>query len=170
MVSKFRQIEMKSVLLSYNVKKFSRIFDRFQNLLVTLYLNCFLGDGICSIEELQNFYKDVIGVDGDSLTKVTTEGYRALTAVSKNDVWCQIFFVKYSFFLQGNQYKLNKDNYLYCFASFLLGRNIYGPGKYIFGVFDTREMDETYKVIYNVEEDENWFEIHLNIHIWTLQL
>lgn len=35
------------------------------------------------MEELQNFYKDVIGVDGDSLTKVTTEGYRALTAVSK---------------------------------------------------------------------------------------
>ena len=86
MVSKFRQIEMKSVLLSYNVNKFSRIFDRFQNLLVTLYLNCFLGDGICSIEELQNFYKDVIGVDGDSLTKVTTEGYRALTAVSKKKV------------------------------------------------------------------------------------
>merc|ERR1719367_376223 len=57
------------------------------------------GDGICSMEELQNFYKDVIGVDGDSLTKVTTEGYRALTA--------------------GNKYKLNKDNYLYCFASFL---------------------------------------------------
>ena len=83
LVSKFRQIEMKSVLLSYNVNKFSRFFDRFQNLLVTLYLNCFLGDGICSIEELQNFYKDVIGVDGDSLTKVTTEGYRALTAVSK---------------------------------------------------------------------------------------
>jgi len=95
------------------------------------------GDGICSIEELQNFYKDVIGVDGDSLTKVTTEGYRALTA--------------------GNKYKLNKDNYLYCFASFLLGRNIYGPGKYIFGVFDTREMDETYKVIYNDGEDENDF-------------
>lgn len=35
------------------------------------------------MDELQNFYKDVIGVDGDSLTKVTTEGYRALTAVSK---------------------------------------------------------------------------------------
>ena len=87
MVPKFRQTEMKSVLLSYNVKKFSRIFDRFQNLLVTLYLNCFLGDGICSIEELQNFYKDVIGVDGDSLTKVTTEGYRALTAVSKKKMF-----------------------------------------------------------------------------------
>ena len=87
---------MKSVLLSYNANKFSRIFDRFQNLLVTLYLNCFLGDGICSIEELQNFYKDVIGVDGDSLTKVTTEGYRALTAVSKkkclmSDILCKIF-------------------------------------------------------------------------------
>ena len=59
--------------------------------------------------------------------------------------------------MQGNKYKLNKDNYLYCFASFLLGRNIYGPGKYIFGVFDTREMDETYKVIYNDGEDENDF-------------
>ena len=64
---------------------------------------------------------------------------------------------------------MNKDNYLYCFASFLLGRNIYGPGKYIFGVFDTREMDETYKVIYNVEEDENWFEIHLNTQLTRKQ-
>ena len=104
------------------------------------------------MDELQNFYKDVIGVDGDSLTKVTTEGYRALTAVSKK-VEHQLFVVTCSF-LQGNKYKLNKDNYLYCFASFLLGRNIYGPGKYIFGVFDTREMDETYKVIYNDDEDD----------------
>ena len=40
------------------------------------------GDGVCSIEELKNFYKGVIGVDAGNLTKVTTEGYRALTAVS----------------------------------------------------------------------------------------
>ena len=90
---------MKSVLLSCTVNNFSRISDRFQNLLVTLYLNCFLGDGICSIEELQNFYKDVIGVDGDSLTKVTTEGYRALTAVSKtcltSVILCKIFIFFY---------------------------------------------------------------------------
>ena len=32
-------------------------------------------------------------------------------------------------------------------------RDIYGPGKYIFGVFDNRELDHTYMVKYNDDED-----------------
>ena len=55
--------------------------------------------------------------------------------------------------LQNDGYMLNQENYLFCFANFLLGRDIYGPGKYIFGVFDNREMNEKYQIIYN-EEDE----------------
>ena len=55
--------------------------------------------------------------------------------------------------LQNEGYMLNQENYLFCFANFLLGRDIYGPGKYIFGVFDNREMNEKYQIIYN-EEDE----------------
>ncbi len=45
------------------------------------------------------------------------------------------------------------ENFNFCFANFLLGRSIYGPGKYIFGVFDNRDMDERYKVLYNLEDD-----------------
>jgi hypothetical protein len=60
-----------------------------------------------------------------------------------------IFYV----FLQNEGYMLSKENYLFCFANFLLGRDIYGCGKYIFGVFDNREITESYKIIYN-EEDE----------------
>jgi hypothetical protein len=30
----------------------------------------------------------------------------------------------------------------------LLGRTIYGPGKYIFGVFDNRELEEQFKIKY----------------------
>ena len=43
------------------------------------------------------------------------------------------------------------------FANFLLGKDIYGPGKYIFGVFDNREIDETFPVKYN-DDDEEWNE------------
>ena len=46
-------------------------------------------------------------------------------------------------------YKLNKENYDFCFANFLLGKGIYGPGKYVFGVFDNRELDEKFPIIYN---------------------
>ena len=55
--------------------------------------------------------------------------------------------------LQNDGYMLNQENYLFCFANFLLGRDIYGPGKHIFGVFSNKEMTEKYQIIYN-EEDE----------------
>ena len=38
---------------------------------------------------------------------------------------------------------------MFAFANFLLGKGIYGPGKYLYGTFDNREIDETYKVEYN---------------------
>ena len=53
---------------------------------------------------------------------------------------------------------LNKTNYMFCFANFLLGKGIYGPGKYLFGTFDNREIDEKYKVVYTEEcgLDSTW--------------
>lgn len=86
-------------------------------------------DGKITLEEMKRFYKDMIGVQGEELEKISKEGYRALTA---ND-----------------GYVLDREQFLFCFANFLLGRDIYGPGKYIFGVFDNREMNETFKVKYN---------------------
>ena len=41
---------------------------------------------------------------------------------------------------------------MFCFANFLLGKDIYGPGKYIFGVFDNSDIDKKFKVKYNVNE------------------
>lgn len=90
-------------------------------------------DGLLEFNEVMNFYKGIVGVKAEDLYVVTKEGYRALTA---ND-----------------GYMLNQENYLFCFANFLLGRDIYGPGKHIFGVFSNKEMTEKYQIIYN-EEDE----------------
>lgn len=89
-------------------------------------------DGQISFEELKRFYSEMIGITGDDLEKLCKEGFRAMTA--------------------NNAYTLDREQYLYCFANFLLGRGIYGPGKYIFGVFDNREMSETFKVQYSPNE------------------
>jgi len=88
-------------------------------------------DGVCSFQEVKNFYESFVGVPKDKLEKVAQEGYRAMTA--------------------NGDYVLTKENYNFCFANFLLGRTIYGPGKYIFGVFDNREMEEQFSIKYNDE-------------------
>jgi hypothetical protein len=92
-------------------------------------------DGLLSYEEVKHFYKDFIGItDPVKLEKTCREGYRAMTATG--------------------DYKLTKDNYDFVFANFLLGKDIYGPGKYLFGTFDNREMDEKFPVRYNEEDEE----------------
>lgn len=88
-------------------------------------------DGVCSFQEVKNFYESFVGVPVDKLDKVAREGYRAMTA--------------------NGDYVLTRENYYFCFANFLLGRTIYGPGKYIFGVFDNREMEEQFSIKYNDE-------------------
>jgi len=89
-------------------------------------------DGFCNEAEIKKFYEGVVGIDPAKLDKTASTGYKILTA--------------------NNTYILNRDNFLFCFANFLLGRDIYGPGKYIFGVFDNRDMEEAYKVKYNEED------------------
>lgn len=91
--------------------------------------------GILSCDEIKNFYKDLIGIkDPAKLEKTSKEGFRAMTA--------------------NGDYKLTRENYDFVFANFLLGKDIYGPGKYIFGVFDNREIDEKFPVKYNDEDEE----------------
>ena len=60
-----------------------------------------------------------------------------------------LFELFYDCFLKDGRYKLTRANYEFCFANFLLGKGIYGPGKYIFGVFDNSDIDTKYKVIYD---------------------
>jgi len=91
-------------------------------------------DGVASLDEVKNFYEHFVGIDDKAeLEKISLEGYRVLTA--------------------GGDYTLNREHYFFCFANFLLGKGIYGPGKYIFGVFDNRELNESYKVIYNNDDE-----------------
>lgn len=90
------------------------------------------GDGEINFDELKNYYKDFVGVKPEKLDEIAKEGFRVLTA--------------------NNGYVLNQENYLFCFANFLLGRGLYGPGKYIFGVFDNREISEDFRVLYHPEE------------------
>jgi len=93
------------------------------------------GDGVASYEEVKNYYRHLIGItDPKKLEKTAKEGYRVLTA--------------------NGDYTLNKSHFFFCFANFLLGKGIYGPGKYIFGVFDNRELDEKFKIIYNDEAEK----------------
>jgi hypothetical protein len=42
----------------------------------------FPDDGICSFQEVKNFYEKFVGVPPDKLDKIAKEGYRAMTAVS----------------------------------------------------------------------------------------
>jgi len=91
------------------------------------------GDGVLAYDELKNFYANLIGIDKKDLEKFSTEAHRAMTA--------------------NGSYTLDHEQYLFCFANFLLAKGIYGPGKWIFGVFDNSDMDTTYKVVYNDEED-----------------
>merc|ERR1711997_1287780 len=66
-------------------------------------------------ESLRNFYENFSGLEGDTLEKVATEGYRSMSA--------------------NGDYELDYKSYKLLFSNFLLGRTIYGPGKYIFGCF-----------------------------------
>jgi len=79
-------------------------------------------------ESLRNFYKTFTGLQGETLEKVATEGYRSMSA--------------------NGDYELDYASYKLLFSNYLLGRTIYGPGKYVFGCFDNRDMTEKYKIIY----------------------
>merc|ERR1711934_494423 len=81
-------------------------------------------------ESLRNFYENFSGLEGANLEKVATEGYRSMSA--------------------NGDYELDYKSYKLLFSTFLLGRTIYGPGKYIFGCFDNRDMNEPYKIVYDM--------------------
>eukprot|EP00092_Neocalanus_flemingeri_P041988 GFUD01045737.1.p1 GENE.GFUD01045737.1~~GFUD01045737.1.p1 ORF type:complete len:255 (+),score=60.77 GFUD01045737.1:143-907(+) len=87
------------------------------------------GVSVISKSALRNFYEKFTGLEGEQLNKVTEEGFRTASA--------------------NGDYDLDFDSYKLLFSNFLLGKTIYGPGKYIFGCFDNRDMEEVYKVVYD---------------------
>merc|ERR1712004_194774 len=82
------------------------------------------GGLIITRSSLRNFYENFTGLSGDTLDKVATEGFRSMTA--------------------NGDYELDYSSYKLLFSNFLLGRTIYGPGKYVFGCFDNSDMTEKY--------------------------
>jgi len=80
---------------------------------------------------LKNFYEKFAGLSGIELEKTTEEGFKLATA--------------------NGDYKLNYKTYQLLFSNYLLGKTIYGPGKYLFGVFDNRDSVEQYKIKVNAE-------------------
>jgi len=87
------------------------------------------GGEVISRSSLRNFYENFTGLSGDTLDKVATEGFRSMTA--------------------NGDYELDYSSYKLLFSNFLLGRTIYGPGKYVFGCFDNSDMTQKYKINYN---------------------
>jgi len=83
--------------------------------------------GIITKDCLRNFYSDFAGLKGSDLEKVTQAGFDTMTA--------------------NGDYELNLENYKLLFANYLLGRTIYGPGKFIFGCFDNSDLDKKYEII-----------------------
>jgi len=86
------------------------------------------GQGIISANEIKNFYAGFTGMKGQELDETAAEGFRAMTA--------------------NGEHKLTIENFKLLFSNFILGKTIYGPGKYIFGVFDNSDMTQKYQVIY----------------------
>jgi hypothetical protein len=53
-------------------------------------------DGICSFQEVKNFYETFVGVPKDKLDSVAKEGYRAMTAVSFMCFTCLTCLISYT--------------------------------------------------------------------------
>lgn len=78
-------------------------------------------------ECLRHFYEHFSGLKDKQLENLTEEGYSTMTS--------------------NGEYELNEENYKLLFANFLLGKTIYGPGKFIFGCFDNSDLHKKYKVL-----------------------
>lgn len=82
--------------------------------------------------ELRSFYEKFAGLSGAELEKTAEEGFKTATA--------------------NGDYKLDYKTYKLLFSNYLLGKTIYGPGKYLFGVLDNRDSEEQYKIKVNANE------------------
>lgn len=88
-------------------------------------------DGHLNREELSDYYTRFVGVDPRYAQEQAEKGYNAMTG--------------------SGQYLLNMDNFLMNFANFLLGKDVYGPGEYVFAVFDIGRPKASFKVVYPAE-------------------
>jgi len=85
------------------------------------------GANIITRDALRDFYVVFSGLDKDKVEQVATVGFKTISA--------------------NGDYEVDMDTYKLLFSNFLLGKTIYGPGKFIFGCFDNRDMTQKYKII-----------------------
>lgn len=103
-------------------------FPVYVQLLPKLIFKMIAGSGnFIEKENLRKFYEDFIGLKGKDLEDTVENGFKIMTA--------------------NGDYALNQANYDLIFANYLLGRTIYGPGKYIFGCFDNSDSKKKYQII-----------------------
>nr|ALS04224.1 hypothetical protein [Acartia pacifica] len=85
-------------------------------------------NGYIKKESLHEFYANFSKAQDSDLDKLTEAGYNTMTS--------------------NGEYQLDLNNYKLLFANFLLGRTIYGPGKFVFGCFDNSDLQKPYQIIY----------------------
>ena len=124
------------------------------------------GEGAVNEADLGAFYAQFVGVKPSKVGQVTSAGFAQMTANGDYKLNRQVpQDIPQEWGVQKDKSRLTlelfwalifcREHYFFCFANFLLGRDIYGPGKYIFGVFDNRELEQSYKVQYVEYEDWN---------------
>lgn len=86
------------------------------------------GDSVITRDSLKNFYINFSGLSPTEVEQVATDGFRTISA--------------------NGDYEVDMDTYKLLFSNFLLGKTIYGPGKFIFGCFDNRDMTQKYQIIF----------------------
>ncbi|XP_014669362.1 PREDICTED: sarcoplasmic calcium-binding proteins II, V, VI, and VII-like [Priapulus caudatus] len=91
-------------------------------------------NGEISKNELRHYYRNFIKIEDEYVEEQTEKGFTAMTA--------------------NGTYPLNQELYYQNFANFILGKEIYGPGEYIFGVFDINRPKIPFRIILPVETEE----------------
>jgi len=86
------------------------------------------GSNTITKEALRNFYAYFSGLQQEKLDQVSADGFRTISA--------------------NGDYEVDEETYKLLFSNFLLGKTIYGPGKFIFGCFDNRDMTQKYQIIF----------------------
>ncbi|XP_014681330.1 PREDICTED: uncharacterized protein LOC106821155 [Priapulus caudatus] len=90
-------------------------------------------DGVISLQELQEYYRDFICMQKECVEAQACAGYKAMTA--------------------NGSYKLDMTVWGEMYANMLLGKQVYGPGEYIFGVFAIGRETEHFKLTMPSMED-----------------
>ena len=76
---------------------------------------------------LRNFYQKFAGLGGAELDRTTKQGFKTATAVSRQYDMMSFYLCHY---IQNGDYKLDYKSYRLLFSNYLLGKTIYGPGKF----------------------------------------